>query len=57
MTLDQFLLDDSFSEEQKRRIRSLKAYCLSAVIDVEIDDIIISDDPPQLTLRVALDFQ
>lgn len=57
MTIEEFLLDDTFTDEQKRRVRSLQAYCLTAVIDVEIDDIVSSDDTNQLILRVTLEFE
>lgn len=57
MTIREFLLDDTFTDEQKRRVHSLQAYCLTAVIDVEIDDIVSSDDTNQLTLKVTLEFE
>lgn len=57
MTIREFLLDDFYTEEQKRRVRSLQAYCLTAIIDVEIEDVISSADTNQLTLRVTLDFE
>lgn len=57
MTLREFLLDDFYTEEQKRRVRALETFCRVQNIDAEIDDIVSSDDTNQLTLRVTLEFE
>lgn len=57
MTIKEFLQDDDFNEEMKRRVRSLETFCRTYNIDAEIDDIVSSDDTNQLTLKVTLDFQ
>lgn len=57
MTIKEFLLDDIYTEEQKRRVRSLETFCRVQNIEVEIDDIVSSEDTNQLTLGVTLEFE
>lgn len=57
MTICEFLLDDCYTDEQKRRVRALETFCRVHNIDAEIEDVVSSEDTNQLTLKVTMDFE